>query len=210
MMYKSKVDIVYEQLLSWIIQGKYKQGDRLVISHIARTLNISEIPVREAIRRLESEGYLKIYAIAGSVIDCFDKNTLTSIFQIKSVLEGYASRLSIDYITEDTVRDLEKINDSMRNLSEDHGDELSDLNMQFHLKMYECIPNHELYTMIVSLWNKWRITRTVFKVSSVNRDESVREHERIIELLQQKEYDELELYVRNHKLRAGMNLINSI
>lgn len=209
-MYKSKVDIVYEQLLDWIVQGKYKQGDRLVISHIARKLDISEIPVREAIRRLESEGYLKIYANAGAVIDCFDKNTLTSIFQIKSVLEGYASRLSIDYISDDMIRELKRINDDMRNLSDDRGDELSDLNMQFHLKMYECIPNHELYNMIVSLWNKWRITRTVFKVSSVNRDESVREHERIIELLEQKSHDELEQYVRNHKLRAGMNLINSI
>ena len=209
-MYKSKVDIVYEQLLDWIVQGKYKQGDRLVISHIARKLDISEIPVREAIRRLESEGYLKIYANAGAVIDCFDKNTLTSIFQIKSVLEGYASRLSIDYISDDMIRELKRINDDMRNLSDDRGDELSDLNMQFHRKMYECIPNHELYNMIVSLWNKWRITRTVFKVSSVNRDESVREHERIIELIEQKSHDELEQYVRNHKLRAGMNLIKSI
>ena len=57
--YKSKVDIIYDLLMTDIAKGVYRQDDRLVISQIARQNNVSDIPVREALRRLESEGYVK-------------------------------------------------------------------------------------------------------------------------------------------------------
>lgn len=209
MEYKSKVDIVYDSLIESILGGKYSQGDRLVISHIAKAYEISEIPVREAIRRLESEGYVKIIANSGAVIDCLDKEKVASIFKIKGVLEGYATRVSIDYLTSKDIEELRKINEEMRNSNND-SHKISELNVSFHLKIYSVIPDKELYEMIANLWNKWKITKTVFNVSSVNITESVKEHEQIIQMIENKVYDKVEMFVRQHKLRAGANLINSL
>ena len=66
--YKSKVDIVYEGLMEGIAEGAYQQGDRLVISQISKQWQVSDIPVREAVRRLESEGYVRIVANQGAVV----------------------------------------------------------------------------------------------------------------------------------------------
>ena len=209
MKYRSKVDIVYDSLIEFIVGGKYSQGDRLVISHIAKNFGISETPVREAIRRLESEGYVKINANSGAVIDCLDKQQVASVFEIKGVLEGYATRISIDYLSLTDIEELKKINEEMMN-SKDDSHKISELNVAFHLKIYSVIPDKELYEMIENLWNKWKITKTVFNVSSVNLTESVKEHEQIIKMLEDQEYDKVEMFVRQHKLRAGSNLINSI
>ena len=53
-MYKTKVDIIYDNLLKSIQDGLYRPGDRIVISQLAKDSDTSEIPVREAIRRLEA------------------------------------------------------------------------------------------------------------------------------------------------------------
>ena len=92
--YKSKVDLVYENLLSGIENGVYEPGKRLVISQLAKDNESSEIPVREAIRRLESEGYVEIQANKGPYVKAFDPEKAITIFQIKGVLEGCASRLA--------------------------------------------------------------------------------------------------------------------
>ena len=62
--YKSKVDLVYENLLSGIENGVYEPGKRLVISQLAKDNESSEIPVREAIRRLESEGRNRLRSVS--------------------------------------------------------------------------------------------------------------------------------------------------
>ena len=58
----TKVNEVYEYLMSELIQRNYKSGERLVISQISKKCNTSETPVREALRMLESDGYVKISA----------------------------------------------------------------------------------------------------------------------------------------------------
>ena len=85
--YKSKVDIIYDLLMTDIAKGVYRQDDRLVISQIARQNNVSDIPVREALRRLESEGYVKISANQGATVCAFSIDRLLEIIRIKSVLE---------------------------------------------------------------------------------------------------------------------------
>ena len=68
MVYKTKVDIAYDMLMERITEGVYKPGEKLVITHISKELGISDIPVREAIRRLESESYVKILPNQGAIV----------------------------------------------------------------------------------------------------------------------------------------------
>jgi len=205
--YKSKVEIVYETLMNDIAKGVYQPGDRLVISQISKQLNISDIPVREAIRNLESEGYVNIIANQGAVVSRFDKDVISEITQVKAVLEGFASRLSIDYITPRTIKKIRLLNQQMKQAFEENNlNKYSQLNMQFHLEIYNCIPTKELYKMICDLWKKWGITKTVFEIAPESARQSIEEHEEIIRMLEEKNYDEIELFVRNHKFRAGASL----
>lgn len=202
--YKSKVDIVHETLLGDIARGVYRPNDRLVIREVAKQMNVSDIPVREAIRRLESQGYVRLNANQGAVVRGINQDDLVAIFQIKGMIEGYASRLSADYLEPEDIRHLRTINDKNKVASEQGDDkEYARFNTQFHLEIYNKIPSTMLYNMIVDLYQKWNITKSVFLVVPNRMEESYQEHEEIIRLLEEKRYDEIERCVRKHKFRSG-------
>lgn len=202
--YKTKVDIIYETLLEAIRNSVYKPGERIVISQLAKENSTSEIPVREAIRRLESEGYVEIQANRGPFVKEISPEKALSIFQIKGVLEGYASRLAIDYLSPVDFKRLREINGEMH-ACEQRGslEEYGTLNIRFHLTIYEKLPQRELYDMICDLWKKWGITRSVFAWEPGIVPGSIQDHEKIIQLLEEKQYDAVEQHVREHKFRAG-------
>lgn len=209
--YKTKVDIVYETLLNEILNGAYKPGERLIISQISKRFNISDIPVREAIRNLESEGYVTIIANQGAVVNRFDEETLISIVQIKAVLEGYATLMSLKYITPEIIAELRALNEEMKQTYNDgEYNGYSKLNTRFHLEIYNCIPSRELYKMISDLWKKWSITKSVFDLVPESIQESIGEHDILIQMLEERNEKDIEMYVRNHKLRAGYRLIESL
>lgn len=204
MQYKSKVDIMYEKLTQEIIEGTYQNGDRLVISKIASQNEISEIPVREAIRRLESEGYVTIKANQGAVVNILGKDDVLEIFQIKGILEGYAARLSMEYLTAEDYVKLRKINYELQ-MTQDNGSNKSsaDLNMDFHLYMYQRLPQKQLYHMIMELWKKWSITKAVFSLVPARGGDSVKEHEEILQFMESNQPEKVEAAVRAHKFKAG-------
>ncbi len=211
MQYKSKVDIIYEKLMQEIIEGTYRNGDRLVISKIANQNEISEIPVREAIRRLESEGYVTVKANQGAVVNILGKDDVTEIFQIKGILEGYAARLAIDYLTAEDYAKLRNINHELKIAQDnDSNKDSAELNMSFHLYMYERIPQKQLYNMIMELWKKWSITKAVFSLVPARGEESVREHEEILVYMENNQPDLVEKAVREHKFKAGYALARRI
>lgn len=198
-------------LIKKISRGDYQDGERLVISQISKENKVSDIPVREAIRRLESEGYVSVIANQGAVIRSFSQERITEVFQIKAVLEGYAARLSIDYLSSDDIDDLRALNDKLRKALQDGAEQdYSKLNMEFHLRMYRDMPYRELYGMIQELWKKYSITKTVFSMTPSRMQQSIDEHEEIIDLIVHKKYDELERLMRTHKMRAGESLIQGM
>ena len=66
MKYNSKVDLVYKAILDGVKKGDYLPGDRIVISRVAKENGCSEIPVREALRRLESEKIVELVPNKGA------------------------------------------------------------------------------------------------------------------------------------------------
>lgn len=153
--YKTKVDLIYDILIKDIESGRYKPGERLVISQISKNNEVSDIPVREAIRRLESEGYVQLNANYGPVVGDFSLDHLNQIFQIKAVLEGYAARLACDVLNEHDYEELRKYNERIHQAAESGNMKLcSKLNMEFHLRIYRDIPVTELLKMIEELWKK--------------------------------------------------------
>lgn len=207
---KSKVDLVYEYLFNELAQLNYRSGDKLVISQIAAALNVSEIPVREALRRLESNGYVRIVPNQGAVAVGLEKSTIADIVQIKGVLEGFATRLSIDYLSANDLERLHQINEELRAAVEaGNVGRVSDLNIQFHMSIYERIPQAELTSMITDLWRKWSVTKKIFSVSPSIRDQSYDEHEQILALIRSRNYAEVEQYVREHKFKAMHSWMNA-
>ncbi len=209
--YKTKADLVYDLLIEKIVKGELKAGEKLVISRISKENHVSDIPVREALKRLNSEGYIDIFVNQGAVVKDLSTESIREITQIKAVLEGYATKLCVDYITAEDISILKKMNDDMRQIilrGETQG--YSQLNMEFHQYMYRAISHTQLYEMIMDLWKKHTITKTVFSVVPIRMQDSIDEHEELLNLITEKKYDEVEMCVRTHKMEAGETLAHSM
>ena len=119
------------------------------------------------------------------------------------MLEGYATRLSIDYLAPIDIKKLREINEKLIIAAQNKDSNLySILNYQFHETIYKNTPKPTLLSLIQQLWDKWKFTAQVFSVAPERMAESYREHEDIIKLIEERNYYEVELAVRNHKMAA--------
>jgi DNA-binding GntR family transcriptional regulator len=204
---KTKTEIAYDYLLSAFISRQYAAEEHLNISQIASECNVSEIPVREALRQLEGDGYVRISPNQGAFAIGIDRNEVSQLIQVKGVLEGFASRLALDYLTKADIQELNRLNDEMRVAMEKLDREnYSRLNMRFHQAIELKCGNDVLLKNLGNLWKRWMITRQVFN-SDMRMKESFQEHIEIIRLIEIRDYETIESYVRNHKFRSVTYLL---
>lgn len=197
MHYKSKVDILYEKILDDIVNEHYKQGDRIIISKLAKDNKVSDIPVREALRRIESEGLVEIVANHGAVVTKFNNDDIAQFYLINGLLGGYATRLSSDYLSGMDFEELMRINEEMKKaIDSDEYDRFLLLDESFHLRIFVAVPFPMIFKSINKTWMR-RMEKQV-RVPNEQQMEIYEEHKKIVSLSMEKQYDELEKITRAH------------
>src|SRR6476646_2492628 len=128
-----------------IIDGEYEPRERLGIPKLARYLEISALPVREALRRLEAEGFVQFDPNVGARVTTVDFEAWESAMHVLSLLEGYATALSAPHLTPGDIAELREINRAMGAALEasDIG-AAKDANRSFHVRLYAACPNDHL------------------------------------------------------------------
>lgn len=122
----------YQALLSAIRSGRYRPGDRLVPEVIARQLDMSRMPVREALQRLATEGLVQIRPNRGAVVSGLTIEEIVEVFEIRSVLEGLAVRLAMPRVDARVIAELEHYLALMEQAEEAGGDEWFAHHQAFH------------------------------------------------------------------------------
>ncbi|MDX9871027.1 MAG: GntR family transcriptional regulator [Clostridia bacterium] len=207
----TKLEIVFNVLKENILNGNLQPGARLIIKKIAQELGVSEIPVREAIRMLESQGLVTITPHAGAEVVTFDIEDIEEIFNVRGLLEGYAARTALPFITDEIIAELNTCLEEMRQCIK-MGDiaAFGVLNREFHRKIYILSPYKRLYRMLFDLWDGAERTRAVFSYAKSRPQESLKEHEEIIKVLMEGDGDKVEQLFRKHKERVGKVFVESI
>ena len=203
MKYASKVDIVYRAILSGIKKGDYLPGDRIVISRVARENGCSEIPVREALRRLESEKLVELLPNRGAVVSRVSKSFLTQLFAVKAILEGGAVRLAADSITPAQCEKLRTLAQEMVAAFEAGNlKQCSALNHKFHITLYRTTGNDVLVGYIDELWNKWPTGHYANAIPDNWYKISMQQHFELVDTLEAGDKDKAEEIIRYHKWGA--------
>ncbi len=83
-------EIIYNQIIDGINSGQIAPGEKLVEGHLAKLFNVSRTPVREALLQLEKKGVVALRSNSGAVVKKITAEQIEEIFNIISVLEGYA------------------------------------------------------------------------------------------------------------------------
>src|SRR5258708_3627856 len=111
--FRSKNEVVYEQLRIAIISGEYKPGTRLVIDQLAAELGVSQIPIREAVKQLEADGFVTIEPYAGATITEINASLIFEIFALLESLEVICSRAACHQIDDEELQALTELVDRM-------------------------------------------------------------------------------------------------
>ncbi len=115
---RSLVDHVYEYLLNQIIAGEIKYGDPFNIKKIATDLNVSTMPVREALKRLEFEQIVSNKPRSSCRLLKPSPNLIRQVCELREVIELYAVSSSIGKISSEKFHLLDSIVEKMRKLDE--------------------------------------------------------------------------------------------
>ncbi|PWI57514.1 GntR family transcriptional regulator [Sulfoacidibacillus thermotolerans] len=199
----NKQQQAYEQIKSNILNGTYGAGYRIVVDRIARELGVSAIPVREAVRRLEAEGFVEYERFSGVRVIRIDEVTYAQSLQVLAVLEGYATRLASRHLTAENLQDLHDITKKMAVSRADFDlATYGHLNQQFHQMICEKCANNYLFLEWKTVQERLNALRTsVFMLIPHRATDSIEEHLHLLSLIEKKaDEQEIELYARTHKL----------
>jgi len=200
---KSLGQHVFENLKQAIINGKIPPGQRLVENRLAQTLGISRTPVREAIHKLEREGYLGKRPRGGFVVLGLDSVDIEETFGIRSVLEGYAARLAAIKHAESDLEPLEAhIRTFQIHLDQDNLDALPDINTEFHDMLYALSKSPRLIKMINDLKDQiFRFRQMILRDAELAAMSNA-DHIQMLESIKRRDAEGVEKLVHEHLMRG--------
>lgn len=202
----SRVELAYTTIRERIIDGSYGPGYRLVLDELAREIGSSPVPVREAIRRLEAEGYVEFQRHVGARVASFDEHEFVQAVQVVAVLEGYATALCAPHMRRADIARAGKINERMRAaLTDIDPVQFSALNREFHFLIYDRCPNTHVRSLLEAQWSRLdTIRRSVFAFIPGRALSSVAEHAEIIDLIAMgAPAEQVEQVARAHKMHTA-------
>ncbi|MFD4960956.1 GntR family transcriptional regulator [Microbacterium sp. NPDC058389] len=198
----SKSQRAYQWIKERIAHQEFTPGYRLVLGTIATDLDMSVVPVREAIRQLEAEGLVTFERNVGARVSMVDDSAYRYSMQALSVLEGTATALSARRLNADDLRDARRINALMIETLE-HFDPraFTALNQEFHSTLYAKCANPRMLELVNAEWGRLGHLRdSTFSFVPGRAQESVREHENIVQLIEVgAPLGEIEKVARRHR-----------
>jgi DNA-binding GntR family transcriptional regulator len=201
----SKHEIVYDAIRSRILDGSYGPGHRLVLDRIAREFDVSPVPVREAVRRLEAQGYVDFQRNVGARVATFDEAQFAETTEVLAVLEGAATALAAPRMRKTDITAARRSNERLSQLLGDFDPiRFSRENRVFHFVFYDRCPNRQLRALVEQQWARLdTIRRSSFIFVPGRARRSVSEHEHVIRLVERgATASEIESVTRAHKLHT--------
>ena len=199
----SKSQRAYDLLHDRIVDGSYSPGYRLVLDAIGRELDMSVVPVREAIRRLEAEGMVTFERNIGARVAEIDELQYHDTMETLSFVESAAVMLAAGMYSKADVDEARAINEQMReSLAGFDPVQFTALNEAFHRRLTDVCPNDVLGDVIDTCWKRLsRLRQSTFSFVPGRAIASVDEHEALLGMIEEGvDPRRLELAVRAHRL----------
>jgi DNA-binding GntR family transcriptional regulator len=159
--YRTMVDIAFERLRDKILSGELRPGQRIGQDAVAAEFQISRMPLREALRRLEAGGFVKIVPHRGALVTSITRTDIEEIYFIRTSLESASAGLAAERMTESILDELRSVLAYASDAIAD-GDtvRIAEANQRFHLVGHQATGMPKLTQMIAELTdhsNRYRL-----------------------------------------------------
>jgi DNA-binding GntR family transcriptional regulator len=192
----------FDMILMGIQTGILPPGTRLAEIPVGKAIGIGRTPVREALMRLEADGFVVTEPRVGIVVAGNTLQSLAEVYEVREVLEGFAARLAAHYARPGDIFSIRQVleefdeptksNDTMR---------LRALNTRFHSAIHDAAHNDQLRRMLAKLHNLIRLSPVSAYDVPGRAEEALCEHWAIFEAVAAHEADKAASLASDHKRR---------
>jgi DNA-binding GntR family transcriptional regulator len=198
-------DQVYRVLRDAILEGVFEPRDHLVQVKLAKELDVSRTPVRDALQRLSQEGIIRSVGARGYVVSNLTLRDILDVYDVRLALEVEAAIIAVDLdlVTEADLAEMRRLTDLMGRI-ETETTSYYDLNRDFHMLLTRICPNRMIHKILGEIWAlpvSMRIFRHEME-SIIDVKAMIQEHYGIIEAVSKKDSNLLRQRLREHLVQA--------
>lgn len=174
---EARAEQVYQLVLEGIVAGEYAQGTRLRERELSELYNVSRIPVREAIQRLEQDGFVETFPRRGAVVRRLSLSDVNDLFDVRLCLETFAARMAAVQVAQGAPGEsLQELLDAGRQAIDDgRTDDVVRLSAAFHAEIVRLSGNRLLVESVKPLFGRmrWIFGLAHNRSNELQRDEHV-------------------------------------
>ncbi len=194
---------IFHVLREGIISARLPGGMQLKQDEISAALNVSHIPVREALRRLEAQGLVRIHPNRGAAVTELTRSELLDMMEVRATLSVMMLKRSVPMLTHADFDALEQIVRQQRETADEDLVRSEELNYKFH----EILTSHAANSMANLLLelvhaNIDRYLRASFYGTPQTREVSINEHEAIMMTCREGDFETACELLKDHILNA--------
>ena len=192
-------DRVYEILKKSIVFQEIPPGEKIDEEAIAKQLGVSRTPIRETLCRLENEGIVRVIPRRGAFVVKHSREKITEILMVREVLEGFAARLAVDHVDGKLTEKMKSLfsqfsGSDIREQSKDY----TQADLEFHNLIIKASRNNLLINIMSTLNDHIQMLRIQTVSHEGRMEQSLVEHFKIIQAMEQKDHSSAEYLMREH------------
>ncbi len=190
----------YDIIKNMIILREIEPGKKINEEHIAKEIQVSRTPIREALCRLENEGIVTIIPRRGAFVSDLTENNVREILLIREVLEGLVVRLAVENMDAKTLQKLSKAIAKVSSIPEEDRDlvNYTRSEVDFHSILLSASNNQMLKNMMDMVNAHLQIIRLRTVVIPERAQKTVKEHQQILKAIEKGDAQSAEALMRKH------------
>ncbi|WP_029165232.1 GntR family transcriptional regulator [Aminiphilus circumscriptus] len=199
-LYTTSADYVYQELRHRIITKQLKPGQRLPEVNIAVQMGVSRTPVREALRRLASEGLVLVIPNSGARLASPSRREIEDAYVVREQLESLAIRLAVGRLSDRHLRRLEETVIAEERAFEEKNLELYlEVNESFHRIIAEASGNRVLADYVENILARTNVYIVFYDpFYDIETNPSIAEHRAIVNALRLRDEEKAVALMREH------------
>ena len=195
-------ELAYVTVRDRIVRGIYPGALRITEQEIADSTGVSRTPVREALRRLQAEGFVKVIANHGAVVTEWSEQDTNNVFDLRALLEPYGAARAAELITPEGIRELRSLANEQYRESEARADgfimRVRELNNSFHQVLQGYSGNPRLTALLPVLMEAPLVLKTFATYEPHELLRSASHHLEIVSALEARDPEWAAAIMRSH------------
>lgn len=204
-------DVVFNTLRDAILKGELEPGERLMEVTLAQKLGVSRTPIREAIRKLELEGLVKMTPRKGAEVARITLKDLTDVLEVRRHLEELAVELSCKKATEEDIEELKQCHEVFKQKIEAEDlTEMAVADVTLHDIIYRTTGNKRLIQILNNLREQMYRYRLEYIKDEQKRKALVDEHESLLNAISARDVEAAKEAIKQHINNQEKTIIENL